>query len=57
MKEKPIICTTELVKAIFENTKTVTRRVTVPQPPEYVGYFVPYGGEPWAYTPGNCLFI
>lgn len=49
MNEKPIIFSTEMVKAILKNQKTMTRRVIVPQPPEYVKYFDFYGGMLRAY--------
>jgi hypothetical protein len=51
MNEKPIIFSTEMVQAILKNQKTMTRRVMVPQPPEYVRYFVFYQGELRAYLP------
>jgi hypothetical protein len=51
MNERPIIFSTEMVQAILKNQKTMTRRVMVPQPPEYVGHFVFYHGELRAYLP------
>jgi hypothetical protein len=51
MKERPISFTTEMVMAILKNQKTMTRRVMIPQPPEYARYFVFYGGELRAYMP------
>jgi hypothetical protein len=51
MNEKPIIFSTEMVQAILKNQKTMTRRVMVPPPPEYVRYFVFYYGELRAYLP------
>jgi hypothetical protein len=51
MNEKPILFSTEMVQAILKNQKTMTRRVIVPQPPEYVRYFVFYNGMLRAYLP------
>ena len=47
MKETPIIFLTDMVKAILDLEKTMTRRVIKPQPYEYAGRWV------WAYRKDN----
>jgi hypothetical protein len=51
MNEKPIIFSTEMVRAILKNQKTMTRRVMIPQPPECVDHFFFYDGELRAHLP------
>lgn len=59
---KPIIFNTEMVRAILEDRKTVTRRAMEPQP-ELVGRFWVFGDARWSDTvrtvtplPGHTLY-
>lgn len=64
---KPILFNTQMVKAILEGWKTVTRRVIKPQPYSQVftkavglsGFFVTQGGSLYIpqYQPGDILYV
>ena len=43
--EQPIIFSTEMVKAIIDKKKTVTRRIVKPQPAGFMDYFVYFHSE------------
>jgi hypothetical protein len=56
MKERPILFSAPMVRALLAGTKTQTRRVVKPQPPERTERVEPCGtGRAWAFTYGDPL--
>lgn len=50
MSTKPMLFSTEMVRALLEDRKTVTRRVVKPQPPEDFPYCHLEGDDLWYWT-------
>lgn len=56
--EKPILFNTGMVQAVFDGTKTATRRVIKPQPKAALAYAcMGYKSGTWGYADGNAYKI